>query len=196
MFILHLILLVVFCIVERFGVMKAPDGILLIPVVSITICVFSCAFPLIWMCISLSSFSLALGVVDLAVMLEFILFFLFFFYLDLLSPITLLKIVFTSLRFSLLNLLSSMWSKMISISQEGLACHTLAPNNILYVLIASVISFFWFIHVLYLYSYLVFVMYIANPFSCTIFYALIRHSHEENQYVEYVLNLYNVFPVY
>ena len=71
MFILHLILLVVFCIVERFWVMKAPDGILLIPVVSITICLFSCAFPLIWMCISLSSYSLALGVVDLAVMLEF-----------------------------------------------------------------------------------------------------------------------------
>ena len=141
MFILHLILLVVFWIVERFGVMKAPDGILLIPVVSITICLFSCAFPLIWMCISLSSFSLALGVVDLAVMLEFILFFLFFFYLDLLSPITLMQFVLTSFRFPWLSLLSSVQSEIITKYLEFLACHTLESHKFLYLLIVSVISF-------------------------------------------------------
>ena len=73
MLIIHLILLVVFRITERFGVKKSPCRFLLTPVVSITIRFFSCAFTFHWVFISLIPFFLAFGIFDLSFMVDLLL---------------------------------------------------------------------------------------------------------------------------
>ena len=72
MFIVNLIPLVVFCISERFGVMKVPYGGLFMLVVSITICLSSCASPIFLVLFIISPFSLDLGVDDLVVLIDFL----------------------------------------------------------------------------------------------------------------------------
>ena len=74
MLIVNLILLVVFCIDERCGVMKGPCRVFLTPVISITICLFSSAPPLIWVCIILRPIPFAFGVVVIVFLNDFILF--------------------------------------------------------------------------------------------------------------------------